>query len=238
MTGSDVIVTVSDDGRGLQRDAILKKAFEKGLISKIDDEIPDKEVFSYIFLPGFSTKEQVTEYSGRGVGMDVVRKNISQIGGSIVLDSQLGKGTTHIIRIPLTLTIVNGMKFNVGNMNFIVPTVSVSSVVQPNPEEIFTNSGGNEIMMIQGECYPIIRLNQIFGIDNAVTELTEGMIMHITAEQRSYCIFFDELDSEYQVVVKVLPSYLQHCSSCLDGIGGCAIMGDGSINLILDVNAL
>jgi two-component system chemotaxis sensor kinase CheA len=123
-------------------------------------------------------------------------------------------------------------------MNFIVPTVSVSSVVQPNAEQILTDSGGNEIMMIQGECYPIIRLDRFFGIEGGVTELTDGMIMHIAAEERSYCIFFDELDSEYQVVVKALPAYLEHCSSCLDGVSGCAIMGDGSINLILDVNAL
>lgn len=238
MTGSDVIVTVSDDGRGLQRDEILKKAFEKGLISKIDPDLPDKEVFSFIFLPGFSTKEAVTEYSGRGVGMDVVRKNISQIGGSIVLESEPGQGTTHIIRIPLTLTIVNGMRFNVGEMNFIVPTTSVCSVIQPDSEQVFTDSNGNEIMMIQGECYPILRLNRLFGIENSITELSEGMIMHIASEQNSYCIFFDDLDGEYQVVVKALPGYLQHCSTCLDGIGGCAIMGDGSINLILDVNGL
>lgn len=237
-TGSDVIVTVSDDGKGLQRDAILKKAYEKGLISRIDAEISDKEVFNFIFLPGFSTKEEVTEYSGRGVGMDVVRKNIGQIGGSITLESEPGKGTTHIIRIPLTLTIVNGMKFSVGDISFIVPTISVRSVVQPDLKNIFADSSGNEMIMIQGECYSLIRLSRFFEIPNGTAELSEGMIMHITSEQKSYCIFFDRLDGEYQVVVKTLPGYLQHCSSNLDGIGGCAIMGDGSINLILDANGL
>lgn len=237
-TGSDVIVTASDDGKGLQREAILKKAFEKGLIGRTDGDIPDKEIFNLIFLPGFSTKEAVTEYSGRGVGMDVVRRNISQIGGSITLESEPGQGTTHIIRIPLTLTIVNGMKFSVGDMNFILSTVSVRSVVQPEPENIFSDSDGNEMIMLQGECYSLIRLNRYFGIANGITELSEGMIMHIASEQKDFCIFFDHLDGEYQVVVKTLPSYLQQCSSCLDGIGGCAIMGDGSINLILDVNGL
>ncbi len=238
MTGSDVVVTVSDDGKGLQRDAILQKALEKGLISKTDMDMPDKEVFSLVFLPGFSTKNEVSEYSGRGVGMDVVRKNISRVGGSVVLESEAGKGTTHIIRIPLTLTIVNGMKFSVGGINFIVPTVSVRSVVQPQMEKIFTDPSGNEMMLLQGECYQLIRLHRFFTIEGAVTELNQGMIMHITSEQRDFCIFFDNLDGEYQVVVKALPGYLHHCSSKLDGVGGCAILGDGTINLILDVNWL
>ena len=237
-TGNNVIVTVSDDGKGLQRDAIVKKAFEKGLIPRIDEEISDKDVFAMIFLPGFSTKDAVTEFSGRGVGMDVVRKNISQIGGSITIESEPGKGTTHIISIPLTLTIVDGMKFNIGNMNFIVPTVSVRAVVKPNPEDAFKDPSGNEMIMLLGECYSLVRLNNYFNIDNAVTDINEGMIMHISSEQRDYCIFFDHLEGEYQVVVKGIPSYLQKCSTSLDGIGGCAVMGDGSINLILDVNGI
>jgi two-component system chemotaxis sensor kinase CheA len=238
MTGSDVIVTVSDDGKGLQRDAILKKAYEKGLITKTDGEISDKEVYSMIFLPGFSTKEEVTEYSGRGVGMDVVRKNISQIGGSVTLDSVPGKGTTHVIRIPLTLTIVDGMKFNVGKMNFIVPTVSVRSAVKPSLKDIFTDPEGNEMIMLLGNCYSLIRLSQFFNIDDAITDLNDGMIMHIASEEREFCIFFDHLDGEYQVVVKKVPNYLLHCSSSLNGISGCAILGDGSINLIVDVNGI
>ncbi len=237
-TGSDVIVTISDDGKGLQRDKILKKAHEKGLISKTDEEMTDKEVFSLIFLPGFSTKDEVTEFSGRGVGMDVVRKNISLIGGSISLESEPGKGTTHIIRIPLTLTIIDGMKFNVGAMNFIVPTVSVRSAIQPDLNSIFKDPDGNEMVLLQENCYPLLRLNQFFNVEGGVTELSEGMIMLITSEEKDFCIFFDHLDGEYQVVVKSLPSYLKHCSSSLDGIGGCAILGDGSINLIIDVNSL
>lgn len=237
-TGSDVIVTVSDDGKGLQRDAILKKAYEKGLISAADGELTDKEIYNLVFLPGFSTKETVTEYSGRGVGMDVVRKNISRIGGSIMLESDPGRGTTHIIRIPLTLTIVNGMKFSVGDVNFIVPTVSVGSVVMPNPEDIFSDSDGNEIIRLQGKFYSLLRLNRFFHIANSVEELSDGMIMHLASEQRQFCIFFDRLDGEYQVVVKALPGYLQHCTTGQDGLGGCAILGDGSINLILDVNSL
>ena len=238
MTGSDVIVTVADDGGGLSREKILKKAFDKGLITKTDTEMTDKEVFGLIFLPGFSTKEAVTEYSGRGVGMDVVRKNIGYIGGSVTVDSAPGAGTTHTIRIPLTLTIVDGMKFNVGKMNFIVPTVSVRSAVKPNVKDIFTDPEGNEMIMLQGNVYSLVRLSRFFNIDDAVTDLAEGMIMHIASEDKEFCIFFDHLDGEYQVVVKKLPNYLKRCSSKLDGIGGCAILGDGSINLIIDVNSL
>jgi len=238
MTGSDVIVTVSDDGKGLSRDGILKKAFEKGIITKTDVEMTDKEVFGLIFLPGFSTKEEVTEFSGRGVGMDVVRKNIGVIGGSVTVDSVAGEGTTHTIRIPLTLTIVDGMKFNVGDMNFIVPTVSVRSAVKPDVKDIFMDPEGNEMIMLLGNVYSLVRLNQFFNIDGAATDLAEGMIMHIAAEEREFCIFFDHLDGEYQVVVKKLPNFLKHCSSRLDGVGGCAILGDGSINLIIDVNSL
>ena len=188
-TGSDVIVTISDDGRGLQKEAILKKAQEKGLLTKPVEEMTDKEIFSLIFLPGFSTSSEVTEYSGRGVGMDVVRKNINQIGGSISLDSVEGKGTTHTIRIPLTLTIVDGMRFSVGKTSFIVPTVSVLSAVKPDPKDIITDPEGNEMIMLQGECYSLVRLKDFFNIEEGVTDINEGMCMHISSEDRDFCIF-------------------------------------------------
>lgn len=238
MTGSYVIVTVSDDGKGLQRDAILKKAFEKGLIGSIDEDIPDKDVYALVFLPGFSTKEKVSEYSGRGVGMDVVRKNISKIGGSVTLESEPGKGTTVVMCIPLTLTIVDGMKFNVGSMNFIVPTGPVRSAKKPDPKDVFTDPDGNEMIMLLGKCYSLVRLKEYFNVEDGVTDISDGMIMHIATEQKEFCIFFDHLDGKRQVVVKTLPNYLKQCSTRLDGIGGCAILGDGSINLILDVNCL
>jgi two-component system chemotaxis sensor kinase CheA len=238
MTGSDVVVTISDDGGGLSREKILKKASERGILTKPESEMTDKEVFGLIFLPGFSTNDQVTEYSGRGVGMDVVRRNIGNIGGSVVVDSTPGVGTTTMIRIPLTLTIVDGMKFNVGKMNFIVPTVSVRSAVKPDVKDIFTDPEGNEMIMLLGNVYSLIRLSSFFNIEDAAENLADGMIMHIASEEREFCIFFDHLDGEYQVVVKKLPNYLKNCSSSLDGIGGCAILGDGSINLIIDVNSL
>jgi two-component system chemotaxis sensor kinase CheA len=133
---------------------------------------------------------------------------------------------------------VDGMKFNVGKMNFIVPTVSVRSAVKPSLKDIFTDPEGNEMIMLLGNCYSLIRLSQFFNIDDAITDLNDGMIMHIASEEREFCIFFDHLDGEYQVVVKKVPNYLLHCSSSLNGISGCAILGDGSINLIVDVNGI
>ena len=238
MTGSDVVVTISDDGAGLNKEKILQKARDKGLLTKPESEMTDREIYNLIFLPGFSTKDEVTEYSGRGVGMDVVRKNIAYIGGAVTVDSAPGKDTTHTIRIPLTLTIVDGMKFNVGKMNFIVPTVNVLSAIKPSPDDVFRDPEGNEMMMILGKVYPLIRLSEFFNIHDAVTEIADGMVMHLSSDERDFCIFFDQLDGEYQVVVKKLPGYLEKCSSSLKGIGGCAILGDGSINLIVDVNGL
>jgi two-component system, chemotaxis family, sensor kinase CheA len=237
-TGSNVVVTVSDDGGGLQRDKILKKAREKGLLTKAEDEMSDKEVYSLIFLPGFSTNENVTEFSGRGVGMDVVRKNIGQIGGTVSVESEPGKGTKMIIRIPLTLTIVDGMRFSVGNISFIVPTVSVKTAIKPKTGDIFTDPEGNEMIMLLGECYSVVRLSRLFNIDTPVQKPEDGMLMHLTTEEQDFCILFDHLDGEYQVVAKTLPAYLNHCATRLAGISGCAVLGDGSINLIVDVNGL
>lgn len=237
-TGSDVVVTVSDDGRGLQRGKILQKAREKGLLTKAEDEMTDREVYSLIFLPGFSTNETVTEYSGRGVGMDVVRKNIGQIGGSVSVESEAGRGTKMIIRIPLTLTIVDGMRFSVGNISFIVPTVSVKTAIKPKAGDIFTDPEGNEMIMLLGECYSVLRLSKLFQIDTPVQKPEDGMLMHLTTEEQDFCILFDHLDGEYQVVAKTLPNYLSRCATRLSGISGCAVLGDGSINLIVDVNGL
>ncbi|MEA4814275.1 MAG: chemotaxis protein CheA [Oscillospiraceae bacterium] len=237
-TGSDVIVTISDDGAGLNRDKILAKAREKGLVTKPDSEITDKEVYNMIFLPGFSTKEKVTEYSGRGVGMDVVRRNINQIGGSLSIESIPGKGLIQTIRIPLTLTIVDGMKFEVGNISFIVPTAAVETAIQPEPGDVFVDPEGNEMIMLLGQCYSVVRISKLFNIETEVEKPEDGMMMHLRSEENNFCILFDHLDGEYQVVAKTLPDYLEKCTNRMKGISGCAVLGDGSINLILDVNNL
>jgi two-component system chemotaxis sensor kinase CheA len=155
-TGEDVMIIVSDDGRGLDKNAIISKAREKGLTTKSDANISDKEAFSFIFLPGFSTKEDVTELSGRGVGMDVVRQSIEKLGGSIFVDSEPDKGTTTSIRIPLTLAILDGMKLTVGDLSFIAPMISIRESLVPDMKNIFLDPDGNEMIMIRGECYSIL----------------------------------------------------------------------------------
>ena len=236
--GGDVIILVSDDGTGLNRDAILKKAYEHGLTAKSEQEITDKEVYSMIFLPGFSTNETVTEFSGRGVGMDVVRRNIDKVGGSISIESAPGEGTTVQIRIPLTLAIIDGMKLRVRDLVFIVPMLSIRESFKPNPGDVFLDPDGNEMIMIRGECYPIMRLHRIFNLEPEFDNVYDGILVTITTDTSTFCLFVDELIGEQQAVIKPLPEYLQKHNLGMHGIGGCAILGDGSISLIVDINNL
>lgn len=237
-TGGDVMILVSDDGKGLDRDAIVKKAIDKGLTTKSENEIGDKEAFSFIFMPGFSTNQEVTEYSGRGVGMDVVRRNIEKVGGTISLESAPGEGTTFIIRIPLTLAIMEGMKISVGDLMFIVPMLSIQESFKPNTEDVFFDPDGREMIMIRGECYPIVRLHELFAVEPKYTRLEEGILVMINSETFTFCMLVDQLIGEQQAVIKPLPTYIQARSSGTHGIGGCTILGDGSIALIIDINNL
>jgi len=237
-TGGDVIIIVSDDGQGLDRDKIIKKAIEKGFTTKSENEISDKEAYSFIFLPGFSTNTEVTEFSGRGVGMDVVRRNIEKVGGTISVESEPGRGTTTNIRIPLTLAIIEGMKLRVGHLMFIVPLLSIQESFKPNMKDVFLDPNGKEMIMIRDVCYPIIRLHELFNIKSEVSELSEGILIMIHTDTNSYCIFVDQLVGEQQAVIKPLPGYIQKHNTGLHGIGGCAILGDGSISLIIDINNL
>ncbi|MEA4947545.1 MAG: chemotaxis protein CheA [Oscillospiraceae bacterium] len=236
--GEDVVITVSDDGAGLDRAAILKKAVEKGLMEKADGGVADKALFSCIFLPGFSTKESVTEFSGRGVGMDVVHKSVEKLGGSICVESRPGQGTVFTIRIPLTLAIVDGMRLIVGPLSFIVPMVAIREAFVPDAKDVFIDPDGNEMIMIRGECYPILRLYEFFGIDSAITDIADGILVLIESDSSTLCIFVDKLIGEQQVVVKPFPEYIQKIASNLDGVSGCTILGDGRISLIINVNNL
>ena len=234
----DNSITVSDDGAGLDRAAILKKAVEKGLMEKADSGVADKALFSCIFLPGFSTKENVTEFSGRGVGMDVVHKSVEKLGGSIFVDSQPDQGTVFTIRIPLTLAIVDGMRLIVGPLSFIVPMVAIREAFVPDAKDVFIDPDGNEMIMIRGECYPILRLYEFFGINSAITDIADGILVLIESDSSTLCIFVDKLIGEQQVVVKPFPEYIQKIASNLDGVSGCTILGDGRISLIINVNNL
>lgn len=234
-TGGEVLVSISDDGRGLNKEKILKKAKENGLIEKEDIELSDKDIYSLVLLPGFSTNEDVSEYSGRGVGMDVVKKNIDKLGGSVSIDSVPSQGTTVSIRIPLTLAIIDGMEVAVGDAVYTIPTISIKESFKIEDEEVFKDTDGNEMIMIRGNCYSVVRLHDLFNVKTKVTDVKEGIMVMVEQEEKSVVIFADELIGEQQVVVKPLPSYLVGYSVKECGVGGCTILGDGSISLILDI---
>jgi two-component system chemotaxis sensor kinase CheA len=232
--GGDVWIVVKDDGKGMSREKILSKAKENGLLTKNENEITDKEAFSFILLPGFSTKEKVTEFSGRGVGMDVVKKNIESIGGNIVIDSTLGEGTTIVIKIPLTLAIIDGMEIAVGKTKYTIPTTSIRESFKPSSKSVTEDCDGNEIIMIRGQCYPVLRIHRVFNIQTEITSIEDGIMVMIDGDLKSSCLFADKLLGEQQVVVKALPKYIKK----VPGIAGCTILGDGSISLIVDVNGI
>lgn len=232
--GGDVLIIVKDDGRGLNKDKILKKAIENGLTDKEEKDLSDKEIFSFLFLPGFSTNEDVTEYSGRGVGMDVVSKNIQNVGGTVSVDSIEGVGTTIIIKIPLTLAIIGGMNIKVGNNNYTVPTMSIKESFRPKKEEIIIDPDGNEMILIRGVCYPILRIHKVYNIRTDIKNMDEGILIMVENEDKAICLFADELIGEQQVVVKALPKYIKK----IKGLAGCTLLGDGNISLILDITGL
>lgn len=232
--GGDVWIILKDDGRGLDKEKILKKAIENNIIQKSASEVSDKEIYSFILLPGFSTKEDVTEFSGRGVGMDVVTKNIEKVRGSVLIDSTQEYGTTVSIRIPLTLAIVDGMIIKVGNATYTVPIMSIRESLKIKENEIIKDTENNEMIMIRGECCPILRLSELYKIKSAVKCVNDGIVIIIENNAESICLFADALIGEQQVVVKALPRYIKK----VHGISGCTLLGDGSISLILDISSL
>ncbi|MDR0491426.1 MAG: chemotaxis protein CheA [Oscillospiraceae bacterium] len=236
--GGDVVIIVSDDGQGLDRDRIVKKATEKGLTTKPDQDISDKEAYQMIFMPGFSTNTEVTEFSGRGVGMDVVKRNIDKVGGSISIESTPSVGMTVQIRIPLTLAIIDGMLLRVGKLVFIAPMLSIQESFKPNDGDVFLDPDGSEMIMIRGECYPVFRLYRIFDIAPDFENLDDGILIMISTDATTFCLFVDELIGDQQAVIKPLPDYILKHNVGMHGIGGCAVLGDGSISLIIDINSL
>ena len=234
----EVIITVSDDGAGIDPEKIMAKARKQGILTKPESEYTIKEIQNMILIPGFSTNETVTEFSGRGVGMDVVKANVEKCGGSIIVDSKKGEGTTFIIKIPLTLAIIDGMEVTVGDLVFTVPISTIRESFKAESSQILRDTGGNEMIMIRGVCYPILRMHEKFGIDTDVTDLEEGILLLVETDNKSVCIFADKLIGEQQVVVKPFPKYLAKYNIKGEGLSGCTIMGDGSISLIIDTNTL
>ncbi|WP_129600151.1 chemotaxis protein CheA [Anaerophilus nitritogenes] len=233
-SGSDVLIIVQDDGKGLSKEKILQKAQEKNLLTKPIEEMTDKEIYNLIVLPGFSTKENVTEFSGRGVGMDVVAKGLEEVRGTLSVDSIEGEGTTIIMEIPLTLAIIDGMNVKVGTSKYTIPIISIQESFRPEKEHCIKDPDGNEMVMIRGECYPIVRLYEYYHVKTNITELSAGILVIVKQDQKSIALFVDELIGQQQVVVKSLPQYIKQKKN-IKGLAGCTLLGDGSISLILDI---
>ena len=236
-TGNEVIITIQDDGQGADPAKILEKARRNGILTKPESEYSQKEVLALLMAPGFSTNEQVTEYSGRGVGMDVVKKNIEKIAGTVTITSELGKGMCTTMKIPLTMAIVDGMEVSVGKSIFTIPISNIRQSFKISPEEIIYDAQGQEIVKRMDNFYPIIRVHRIYNIETEITNLEDGILVWVGEGDKSYCLFVDELMGEQQVVVKPLPSYLNAYNIKQSGIGGCTIL-DGNISIILDITTL
>ena len=237
-SSGEVIITISDDGQGIDTDKVIQKAEANGLLFKPASEYTEREIQNMILLPGFSTNDVVTEYSGRGVGMDVVKSNISKMGGSLTVESKRGEGTSFIIKIPLTLAIVDGMEIMVGDAEFTVPISVIKESFIVKHDQIINDTKRGEMIMIRGVCYPMLRLNEKFGLPSDVNDIEDGIVLLIESENRGICLFADKLIGEQQVVVKPFPKYLSQYDIKGQGLSGCTIMGDGSISLIIDVNTL
>ncbi len=230
--GGSIVIEVSDDGAGLNRGKILAKAKERGL--PVHDAMTDQEVWLLIFEAGFSTADQVTDVSGRGVGMDVVKRNIQSMGGRIDIESTFGSGTRISIRLPLTLAILDGLSVVVGDQMFIVPLNYITESLQPMATDIKTVSGKGRVVQVRGEYLPVIALHEFFNLRPSVTEIHKGILVILEAEGHKAALFVDDLVGQHQVVIKSLESNYRR----VQGASGATIMGDGKVALILDTAAL
>jgi len=232
--GGNIVIEISDDGKGLARDKILDKAIDRGLVRE-EDHLTDRQIYELIFHPGFSTAEQISDVSGRGVGMDVVRRNINELGGSIEIDSEIGKGSTITIRLPLTLAILDGQTVSIGEETYIVPLVSIIESIQVKQNMLNLVAGKGETFKLRDEYLPIVRLHEIFGVtDPAATDIHEGIIVVVEAGDRKCGLFVDNLLGQQQVVIKSLEANYGK----VEGVSGATILGDGSVALILDIPGL
>ena len=237
-TSSEVVISVKDDGYGMDPQKILEKARSKNMLTKPDSEYSQKEILGLIMLPGFSTNKTVTEYSGRGVGMDVVKKNVESLGGIVSVSSTYGEGTTISMKIPLTLAIVDGMKVTVGDSIFTIPIANIRQSFKVKADQVIKDEYGNEMVERVDHFYPIVRLHSFYHLPTEVTQMEDGILLWVEANDRSYCLFVDDLIGEQQVVVKPLPAFLSEFNLKDHGITGCTIMGDGNISIILDILSL
>ena len=233
-SGGNIQIEIADDGRGLDRDAILRKAKERSLIADNGESLPNKSVWQLIFEPGFSTAKQLTEVSGRGVGMDVVRRNIEELRGEIDIDSERGKGSRFTIRLPLTLAIIDGMVVRVGAERFIIPTLSIVVSVRPRASDLGTVAGVAETMRLHGDIIPLFRLYSLFDIPGAVVQPAEGTVVVLENGGKRVGLLIDQILGQQQIVIKSLGPSLRGAK----GIAGGAIMPDGRVGLIVDIGEL
>lgn len=230
-SGGDVLIIIKDDGAGLKSKAILDKAYNNGLLKKDKEEYTEKEIQQFIFLPGFSTNKNVTSYSGRGVGMDVVVTNLDAVGGTVLVDSIEGEGTTFTLKIPLTLAIIDGMLIEIGGEKYTLPIIAIKQSFKCKSEDVFIDPDGNEMISLRGEVYNVIRLYEFFSLETNVTNIEDGIMILLENGDRTVCVFADDLIGEQQVVVKTMPKFINK----INGISGCTLIGNGDISLIIDV---
>ena len=236
-TGSEVIIEIIDDGRGVNDEAVLAKAIRQGIASP-DVDYSHKEILNFLLAPGFSTNTEVTEFSGRGVGMDVVKRGVEELGGTVSISSELGKGMTTTIRIPLTMAIMDAMEVAVGGSIFTIPINNIVSTLKVSSGEVIHDSNQGEIIKCQGNFIPIVRARDLYQLQEGFSNIEEGVLIWLEAGDHSYCLFVDELLGQQQVVVKQLPAYVNSFNVKHYGINGCTLRSDGSISIILDVASL
>ena len=236
-TGSEVIIEIKDDGQGVNYDAVLNKALRQGLaVPGVD--YSHKDILNFLLAPGFSTNTEVTEFSGRGVGMDVVKQNVENVGGTVTITSEPGQGMTTTLKIPLTMAIMDGMEVSVGQSIFTIPIHNIRQSFKITAGDLVHDASGGELFKCMGSFYPVIRMRDLYQMEGGCTEVEDGILIWLEAGETSYCLFVDELLGEQQVVVKPLPSYLNSFNIKRSGIAGCTILGDGNISIILDVGNL
>ena len=231
--GGNIVIEIQDDGKGLNKERILEKAIGSGLIDK-DAQLTESEIFQLIFRPGFSTAKKITDVSGRGVGMDVVKKGIEKLQGRVDVSSAQGKGTTVIISLPLTLAIIEGMVVRVGLERYIVPTMAILESFKPKGDDYFTVKGKGEMVMARGNLIPLIRLDQLFGVKGDSKEPWDGLVVVVENKEEQRGLLLDELLGQEEIVIKSLGEALKHTK----GLAGGAILGDGRVGLILDIGGL
>jgi two-component system chemotaxis sensor kinase CheA len=231
--GGSIVIEVADDGRGLSREKILSKAVMQGLVSN-DDSLTDDQVYNLCFQPGFSTAEKVTDLSGRGVGMDIVKQSIGSFGGAIKVTSRPGHGVSTRIRLPLTMAILEGQSMSVSGGVYIVPLTSILESIRPRQEDVHHVAQLGEVVTVRGEYLPVVRLHEVFGFEPTISNLWEGSLVLVEGDGRKVALFADELIGQGQIVIKSLESNYKK----VFGIAGATILGDGRVALIIDVPGL